>query len=211
MMTNYIDALKWRYATKKFDSSKKVSAEDIEHLKEVMQLSASSYGLQPYKIFIVEDEQIRQQLLPAAFNQSQIVDASHLIVIANKVNFEGEIIDTYVDNISTTRDLDRTELNGMADYMKTNILKLSAEQKANWTAKQTYIVLGNLLSAAAHLKIDTCPMEGFNAEAFNEILGLDKQNYNASVIISIGYRSVEDKTQGLAKVRRAKDDLFQTI
>ena len=210
-MNNYIEALKWRYATKKFDSSKKVAAEDLNILKEAMQLSASSYGLQPYKIFVIEDQEIRKQLQPAAYGQSQIVDASHLIVIANKADFDENLVDSYVDEISKVRGIEPAQLSGMADYMKKNVVDLAAEMKAQWTAKQTYIVLGNLLAAAAQLKIDTCPMEGFDAKKFNEILGLANNDYNASVIVALGYRSIDDATQHLPKVRRPKEVLFETI
>ncbi|WP_416443614.1 NAD(P)H-dependent oxidoreductase [Leeuwenhoekiella sp. A16] len=210
-MNNYIEALKWRYATKKFDSSKKVAAEDLNILKEAMQLSASSYGLQPYKIFVIEDQEIRKQLQPAAYGQSQIVDASHLIVIANKADFDENLVDSYVDEISKVRGIEPAQLSGMADYMKKNVVDLAVEMKAQWTAKQSYIVLGNLLAAAAQLKIDTCPMEGFDAKKFNEILGLANNDYNASVIVALGYRSIDDATQHLPKVRRPKEVLFETI
>ena len=210
-MNNYIEALKWRYATKKFDSSKKVAAEDLNILKEAMQLSASSYGLQPYKIFVIEDQEIRKQLQPAAYGQSQIVDASHLIVIANKADFDENLVDSYVDEISKVRGIEPAQLSGMADYMKKNVVDLAVEMKAQWTAKQTYIVLGNLLAAAAQLKIDTCPMEGFDAKKFNEILGLANNDYNASVIVALGYRSIDDATQHLPKVRRPQEVLFETI
>lgn len=210
-MNNYIEALKWRYATKKFDSSKKVAAEDLNILKEAMQLSASSYGLQPYKIFVIEDQEIRKQLQPAAYGQSQIVDASHLIVIANKADFDENLVDSYVDEISKVRGIEPAQLSGMADYMKKNVVDLAVEMKAQWTAKQSYIVLGNLLAAAAQLKIDTCPMEGFDAKKFNEILGLANNDYNASVIVALGYRSIDDATQHLPKVRRPQEVLFETI
>tara|TARA_R110002020_G_scaffold387546_1_gene598223 strand:+ start:29054 stop:29686 length:633 start_codon:yes stop_codon:yes gene_type:complete len=210
-MNNYIEALKWRYATKKFDTSKKVAAEDLNILKEAMQLSASSYGLQPYKIFVIEDQEIRKQLQPAAYGQSQIVDASHLIVIANKADFDENLVDSYVDEISKVRGIEPAQLSGMADYMKKNVVDLAAEMKAQWTAKQTYIVLGNLLAAAAQLKIDTCPMEGFDAKKFNKILGLANNDYNASVIVALGYRSADDATQHLPKVRRPQEVLFETI
>ena len=210
-MNNYIEALKWRYATKKFDTSKKVAAEDLNILKEAIQLSASSYGLQPYKILVIEDEEIRKQLHPAAYGQSQIVDASHLIVIANKTDFDENLVDSYVDEISKVRGIESAQLSGMADYMKKNVVDLAPETKAQWTAKQTYIVLGNLLAAAAQLKIDTCPMEGFDAKKFNEILGLANNDYNASVIVALGYRSADDATQHLPKVRRPQEVLFETI
>jgi nitroreductase len=210
-MNNYIDNLNWRYATKKFDSNKKISDSDLEKLKEAIQLSASSYGLQPYKVLIIEDLETRKKLQPASWNQSQIVEASHMIVIANATNFDDDLIDDYIDNVSATRAIDKSNLQGYSDFMKSKLLPLSNETKNNWTARQAYIALGNLLSAAADLKIDTCPMEGFEAEQYNKILDLDTKRLNAAVVITLGYRSEEDETQHYKKVRKSEKELFATI
>ena len=210
-MNNLIDALKWRYATKKFDADKKVSDQDLETLMQAMQLSASSYGLQPYSILIISDPEVKKNLLAAAWGQQQIVDASHLIVIANRTQVDANLVDNYMDSISEIRKTDRASLEGMATFMKGKLVELSDEAQNQWTAKQTYIALGNLLVAAASLKIDACPMEGFDASQFNEILGLTDKNLNASVIVPIGYRSEDDDTQHYAKVRRPMNELFETI
>lgn len=210
-MNNYIDTLNWRYATKKFDASKKLDHSTLEQLKEAIRLSASSYGLQPYKVLVIEDPELREKLKPAAWNQPQITDASHLIVFAHDTNFGDEHIDHYINNVATTRNLDPETLKGYGDFMKSKITPLPAETKAAWTAKQTYIALGNLLSAAAHLKVDACPMEGFEADKFDEILGLKAKNLSTAVIATIGYRSEEDDTQHYAKVRKSNNDLFETL
>ncbi len=210
-MNNLIDALQWRYATKKFDANKKVANEDIETLMQAMQLSASSYGLQPYSIFIISDPEVKKNLLAAAWGQQQVVDASHLIVIANRTHVDANLVHSYMDSISEIRKTDRASLERMATFMKGKLVELSDEAQNQWTAKQTYIALGNLLVAAASLKIDACPMEGFDAGQFNEILGLTDKNLNASVIVPIGYRSEEDDTQHYAKVRRPMNELFETI
>jgi nitroreductase len=210
-MNDYIENLKWRYATKKFDPTKKISPEDLDILLEAVSLSASSYGLQPYKVLIVENPEIREQLRSAAWGQSQITDASHLIVFANRTNFGDELVDDYISNVGTTRALPAESLKGYTDLMKSKLLPLSEDSKAVWTAKQTYIALGNLLSAAAFLKIDSCPMEGFEAKKFNEILNLDKMGLNASVLATLGYRSEEDTTQHLKKVRKSRVHLITHI
>lgn len=210
-MSNYIDNLNWRYATKKFDKDKLISAENLDKLLEATSLSASSYGLQPYKIIVVTDPELRAKLQPAAWNQSQITEASHLIVFANQTDFGDELVDDYLANVSETRDIPMEALAGYADMMKSNLIPLTREQKAAWTAKQVYIALGNLLSAAADLKIDTCPMEGFSAPEFNEILGLNEQNLNAVVLATVGYRSEEDQTQYYKKVRKPKENLITHI
>ncbi len=207
-MSTYIDNLQWRYATKKFDASKKVSNKDLEALLESIQLTASSYGLQPYHVFVITDPDIRKQLQPVSWGQTQIVDASYLLVFANKTELDGEWIDAYLKNISETRSIPVEALNEYREIMRGNILSLPAEQQATWASKQAYIALGNLLSAAADLKIDTTPMEGFDANAYNEILGLTDKGLNAAVVAAIGYRSDEDDSQHYAKVRQPKEQLI---
>ncbi|MDG3583738.1 NAD(P)H-dependent oxidoreductase [Galbibacter pacificus] len=207
-MSNYNKNLNWRYATKKFDATKKVSEDDLNILKEAIQLSASSYGLQPYKVLIISDPEVREKLKPAAWNQTQITDASHLIVFANINDFGENHINEYIKNVSDTRGLQPENLQAYADMMKNSVNSLSEDAKNAWTAKQTYIALGNLLSAAADLKIDTCPMEGFEPDKFTEILGLKELNLTPTVIAPIGYRSEEDETQHYKKVRKPEEELF---
>ena len=210
-MPNFIENQKWRYATKKFDATKKVSASDLETLKEAIQLSTSSYGLQLYKVFIIENPEVRAQLQPVSWGQSQIIEASHLLVFANIVDVQENHIDEYIQNIANTRSLSEADLKGYADFMKSKIVPLPVEQKAVWTSKQTYLALGNLLNAAAELKIDVTPMEGFEPEKYNEILGLNALGLNASLVAAIGYRHEEDATQHYVKVRKPKQELFITI
>ena len=210
-MPNFIENQKWRYATKKFDASKKVSASDLETLKEAIQLSTSSYGLQLYKVFIIENPEVRAQLQPASWGQSQIIEASHLFVFANIVDVQDQHIDAYVQNFANTRALTVEDLKGYSDFMKSKIVPLPVEQKAVWTSKQTYLALGNLLNAAAELKIDVTPMEGFEPEKYNEILGLKALGLNASLVAAVGYRHEEDATQHYVKVRKPKQELFITI
>ena len=210
-MNNFIENQNWRYATKKFDATKKVSTEDLETLKKAIQLSSSSYGLQLYKVFIIENPAIRAQLQPVSWGQSQIIEASHLFVFANVVDVQENHIDNYVQNIANTRGLALEDLKGYSDFMKSKIVSLPVEQKAVWTSKQTYLALGNLLNAAAELKIDVTPMEGFEPEKYNEILGLNKLGLNASLVATVGYRHEEDATQHYAKVRKPIEELFETI
>lgn len=210
-MSNYLDSLNWRYATKKFDPSRKLSDKDLEFLKESMRLSASSYGLQPYEILIVQDPEIRAKLKPASWDQTQITDAAYVVVIANKTTFGDELVDDYIDNLVETRGISHEDVKGYSDFMKQTLGGFPDEIKSQWTAKQSYIVLANLLSAAAELRVDACPMEGFDPAQYNEILGLNEQNLNAAVVATIGYRSDEDATQHYAKVRKPANELFKTI
>jgi len=210
-MSNFLNNQNWRYATKKFDATKKVSAEDLNTLKEAIRLSSSSYGLQPYKVIIVENPELRAQLQPAAWGQSQIVEASHLFIFANDTNIGDDAIDEFINAISIERETPLESLAGYSDFMKSKISTLEPAVKNVWTSKQTYLALGNLLNAAAELKIDVTPMEGFVPAQVNEILGLDKLNLNASLIATVGYRHEDDTTQFYKKVRKSQEDLFITL
>lgn len=207
-MSKFIENQNWRYATKKFDATKKITAEDLETLKEAIRLSISSYGLQPYKVFIIEDPAIREQLQPVSWGQSQITEASQLVVFANYTKLDEAVIDNYIGRISQTRDIPTESVQGYGDFMKSKILGLTPEQQAVWTSKQTYLALGNLINAAAELKIDATPMEGFEPEKYNDILKLNELNLNASLVATIGYRHEEDANQHVKKVRKSTEELF---
>lgn len=210
-MNHFLETQNWRYATKKFDATKKISTDDLNTLKEAIRLSSSSYGLQPYQVIIVENPELRAQLLAAAYGQSQVVDASHLIVFANEINVGDDAVEKYLNRIGVTRNIPVESLAGFGNYMKGTINNLAEDAKNIWASKQTYLALGNLLNAAAELKIDVTPMEGFNPAQVNEILGLDKLGLNASLMATIGYRHEEDATQHLKKVRKSNEELFITI
>ncbi|MCK8521498.1 NAD(P)H-dependent oxidoreductase [Aquimarina sp. D1M17] len=207
----YIIDQEWRYATKKFDPNKKISKENIDLIKRAVQLSVSSYGLQTYKVLIIKNHSIREQLKPASWNQSQITDASHVIVFCNYTQVAPQVIDDYINLTAKTRKLDIEVLKGYGDFMKMKVSEKSPEEICNWTKNQTYIALANLLSVCASLEIDACPMEGFEAEQYNKILGLTEKGLNASVIATIGYRSNEDESQYLKKVRKPIEHLFEDI
>jgi len=205
-----LEQLNKKYATKKFDASKKISSKDISTLQEAIRLSASSYGLQAYKVIVVENDAIRKQLRAVAWDQPQITDASQLLVFAYESNFDETGVDRFVQNIAETRNIDASSLSGYSDMMKGS-LKRPKEELHNWLARQPYIALGFGLVAAAELNIDSCPMEGFDPEQFDEILGLKAKGLKSVVLLAVGYRSSEDGYQHLAKVRRSKEELFITI
>ena len=210
-MNLFIENQNWRYATKKFDATKKISNEDLDILKEAIRLSTSSYGLQPYKILIVENEDLRKAIQPVAWGQSQIVDASHLLVFANVTDFNSTHIDEFIQNMATTRGLEIAQIQGYGNFMKSSLLNLPAETLSTWTSKQSYLALANLMNAAAELKIDVTPMEGFEPEKVNEILGLTALGLHASLLATVGYRSEEDATQHYKKVRKSTEELFITL
>ena len=203
-----IDKLNWRYATKKFDSTKKLSAEQLDNLLTAVQLSPSSYGLQSYKVLVVEDAAIRQQLREAAYGQAQLTDASQVIVFATATKIDEALVNKYVDLIAATRQLSLDKLEPYQQVIAGKVNRLAHEQKINWSNKQAYIGLGVLLTAAADLGIDACPMEGFDAAKFDEILGLNKLGLTTTVIAPVGFRADDDNYSLLPKVRKPKEELF---
>ena len=208
---NYLEALNKRYSVKRFDTEKTVSADALYHILEAARLSASSLGLQPYKILIVESPALKEQLIPAFYNPSQISTCSHLIVIVSKNNIEPQYIGDYFSNISQTREVPLESLNPFKESISSHIEKLSADEVMTWADKQCYIVLGNLMFAAALENVDTCPMEGFKQEKIDEILGLDTATEKVAVTLALGYRSAEDEFQNFKKVRKPKEKLFKYI
>ena len=203
-----IAPLNWRYATKKFDSTKKLSAEQLDELLKATQLAPSSVGLQSYKIIVVEDKAIREKLREAANGQSQITDASQLIIFASETRLDEAYIANYIDYVAEKREVARENLAGFEQMIKGNVNRLSDEQRIAWSNKQVYIALGVLLTAAAEMGIDACPMEGFNAAQFDEILGLKEKELTTVVLAAVGFRSDEDSYSKLTKVRKPEEDLF---
>jgi nitroreductase/dihydropteridine reductase len=203
-----IDKLNWRYATKKFDHTKKLSPAQLDELLKTVHLSPSSAGLQSYKIIVVEDPATRQKLREAANGQSQITDASQLIILASETNLDEAYVKNYIDHVAKIRQIGRENLEGFEQMINGNVSKLTAEQKLNWSNKQAYIALGVLLTSAAELGIDACPMEGFNAAKFDEILGLTEKGLTTTVIAPVGFRSEDDGYSKLAKVRKPEEEMF---
>ncbi|MDG1570717.1 NAD(P)H-dependent oxidoreductase [Robiginitalea sp. M366] len=206
-----LEALQWRYATKRFDADRKIDAETLTQLLAAIRLAPSSYGLQPYRVLVVESPEIREKLRAASWNQPQLTEASHVLVFAHRTAFGDELIDSYLRRVAHVRDTDMDNLKGYGDFMKSKLLDLPDAAKNEWTARQAYIALGNLMYAAAEARVDTCPMEGFELETVNEILDLPAQGYSAAVIATIGYRSEEDVTQHYQKVRRTEEELFEYL
>jgi len=203
-----LEKLNTRYATKLFDSSRKVSADDMAKLLEAIRLSASSFGLQPYKVLVVEDAAIRAELRKVGYDQSQITDASALLVFAVNTNTNSASVDEFIDLISETRNFPKENLAGYADMMKGLLQSQSPEQVEAWSTKQAYIALGFGLVTAATLDIDACPMEGFSPDDFDKILNLNKLGLKSKVVMAVGYRSKDDGYQQLAKVRRKMEDFI---
>lgn len=207
-MKQLLEDLNWRYATKQYDATKKISASDLETLKEATKLSVSSMGLQPYKILVIENPELRAELKPFAYGQSGITDASQLFVFAIEKNVGGKQIDAYMQNISKTRGIPVESLDGFKGMIHGAVDGLDENAKDNWAKKQAYIALSTLINTAALLKIDATPMEGFDAQQFDKILGLEALGLTTAVIATVGYRHEEDAAQHYKKVRKSNEDLF---
>jgi len=206
-----INNLNWRYATKTFDNSKKVSHADVELIKESIRLSPSSFGLQPYKVFIIENQELKEKLKPAAWGQAQVTDASHLFIFCSYQDLKEKHVDELFDLKAKAYNKDKSDFEGYISFMKDAVAKKPPESRRVWNSKQAYIGLSNLLNACAELKIDACPMEGFDPKTVGEILGLENQGLDAVVLAAVGYRSEEDKNQHFPKVRKSKETLFESI
>lgn len=200
-MTSLTDALQWRYATKKFDAAKKVSDADLQELLESLRLSPSSYGIQPWKFLVVTDPKLRAELRKSAWDQSQVTDASHLIVLCAKSSLEEKDIQHYIDTIAKERGIGAENLQGFKNMMMGSVTRLNSDQALSWNKSQVYIALGILLSACALKKIDACPMEGFDSAAFGKILNLDKEGFTAALLCPVGYRAADDDSAMQKKVR----------
>jgi nitroreductase/dihydropteridine reductase len=203
-----LDKLNWRYATKKFDADKKIDAELLDSLLTAIQLAPSSAGLQPYRVIIVENPEVKQKLRDAARGQQQLTTASHVVVFAAETNVDEAYVKKYIDLIATTRGMDRALLEAFETNIIANVNSKTEDARIIWNHKQAYIALGVLLSAAAELGIDACPMEGFEPGKFDEILGLRALGLTTSVIAPIGFRAEDDGLSKAKKVRRPKEELF---
>jgi nitroreductase/dihydropteridine reductase len=204
-----LENLNWRYATKRFSPTKKVTQRDLEKLKEAIRLSVSSYGLQLYKVLIIIDQDLKERLRPVSWDQRQITECSHLFVFCNYTDVRAEHIDDYITLQAAIQETPSGDLKRYADFIKAKLSEKSPEQKTNWLQRQPYLALSNLLMACAELKIDACPMEGFEPDQYNEILGLHEKGLHAVVIATIGYRSDEDLCQSAKKVRKPVSLLFE--
>ncbi|BDD10586.1 NAD(P)H-dependent oxidoreductase [Fulvitalea axinellae] len=208
---NLIEKLNWRYAVKKFDAEKKLSDEQVETLLEALRLTPSSFGLQAWKFVVVKNPEIRQSLVEHSWNQQQVADASHLIVLCRQSTIDAGDVDRFIAEIAETRNLPVEALGEYSEMMKGFVGNFDEATASAWMTKQLYIALGNLLTSAAVLGIDACPMEGFNPVAYDEILGLEEKGLNSVLVVPVGYRAEDDAYAGLKKVRRATEDVIIEI
>jgi nitroreductase / dihydropteridine reductase len=207
---NLIDKLNWRYATKSFDTNKKLSDEQVENLIEAFRLAPSSYGLQPWKLIMVSNPETRDKLKAASWNQGQITEASHLFVLCAQNKMDAQYVEEYVKEVGVARSM--TDLSPMDGYKSMMIGSVNTHpDQASWNAKQVYLALGIMMSACAGMDIDSCAMEGFDASKYSEILGLAEMGLTPCVVLPVGYRSESDDMSTVAKVRKSKEQIFLEI
>lgn len=206
-----LNQLRWRYAVKKFDSTKKIDAGTWDALEEALVLSPSSYGLQPWKFFVVENADIRQQLLPASWGQSQIVDASHLVVFAVKNGVNPADAARLITRTSSVRGIPEAALDGYKQMMTGTLTRSTPTEIDVWMSRQIFIALGVFLTSCAMVGVDACPMEGFQPEKYDEILGLTAQGYSSRVVATAGYRAADDGNATLPKVRYEREEIVERI
>ncbi|WP_184544141.1 nitroreductase family protein [Mucilaginibacter sp. FT3.2] len=203
-----IENLQKRAAVKKFDPSKKITAEQLDQLQSAIQLAPTSLGLQSFKVIVVQDAETRAKLRAAGYNQAQITDSSALFVFASLTSLDEAFGKKFIDLVADVRSVDRDSLAGLEQMVLGTLSSRTDEQKVAWSHKQAYIALGVLVSQAAEIGVDAAPMEGFDPAQFDEILGLKELGLTTSVIAAVGYRAEDDVYSKMIKVRRPKSELF---
>ena len=198
--------MKWRYATKKFNGEN-ITEEDLNYILEAGNLSATSYGLQPLSFVVVSSDEIKEKLLPHAYNQMQVTSCSHLIVICASTAIDEQYIEKYISRLESEREMEQGSLSEFQKVIVSDVTNRSQEERTTWAHKQGYITLGSMMIAAAEKKIDGCPMEGFDNAHFDEILGLPEHNLTSTLLFPVGIRSEEDESQSYKKVRKELENI----
>lgn len=207
-----IEQLQWRYAVKKFDSSKKIPDSDWKTLEQSLVLTPSSYGLQPWNFLVVQNPELRKELRTHSWNQSQVEEASHFVVFTIMDEVDEAHVDRFIERIAYLRKAPVEDFSGLKKMLMNNVVSgPSAQQKREWAARQAYIALGNFMTAAALLGIDTCPMEGLDPLKYDKTLKLAGTGYSTVVACAAGYRSAEDKYASIPKVRFLPADVLKYI
>lgn len=208
---NIIDSLKWRYATKKFDINKQLTEIQINTLKEAFNLTATSYGLQPIKLVVVKNKEIQKELVPHSFNQNQILEASHILVICVPEKYTTEEVENYFNLVQKIRNTPEEVTKPFKDFLTADIEKKTQEELLLWNKNQAYIALGNLMTVCAIEKIDACPMEGFIPKKYDEILDLKSHNLKSILLLPVGFRADDCYMKDLPKVRKQTQEIVIEI
>ena len=211
MALHILEQLKWRYATKKFDETKKVSSNTIKTLKEAFNLTATSYGLQPLKLIIVSNPKVIKDLVPLSFNQGQVGSASHVFIMCIENKVGTDFIKNYFDLVEKTRTTPRELLSSFEAFLIDDFSKKTSEEIKTWATKQAYLALGNLLTVCAIEKVDACPIEGFSPDKYDAYFNLSEKGLSAVLVMAVGHRAKDDVFSEFKKVRRGVDALVIEI
>ncbi len=205
-----LDSLRWRYATKQFDASRTIPESTWDALEESMVLTPSSFGLQPWKFLVVKDPGLRSDLREQSWGQAQVTDASHLVVFAARTDLDSEDIQAWISCLAETNGKAVEEFDMLKGMIAGFAKGMSTEQRHEWNLRQVYIALGQLMAAAAVLRIDACPLEGISQEGYDDILGLVGSGYACSVACALGYRDEKDKYSSAPKARFSRNLVIET-
>jgi len=202
MSSNILERLQWRYATKKFDSSRKLSEDKVNILKESFNLTATSYGLQPLKMVVIQNEDLQKSLVPHTMNQLQVQDASHVLVLCVEDQLTSNYIKEYFKKVEAIRETPRAILQPFELFLLEEFSSKDPKMVQTWMEKQAYLALGNLLTVCALEEIDACPIEGFIPAKYDEVLKLEEKGLRSILVLPVGYRAEDDFNSNLKKVRR---------
>ena len=208
---NSIQNLKWRYAVKKFDSTRLLSQRQINILKEAFNLTATSYGLQPIKLVIVNNKELQKKLVEHSYNQQQVEQASHLLVFCVDTHLNEKDVENYFDRVQKVRSTPDEIINPFRNYLKDVISGKSSEELISWAKNQAYLALGNLLTVCANEQIDSCPMEGFISKKYDDLLNLKEKNLTSVLVLPVGFRADDDFMKNQKKVRKILSDVILEI
>jgi len=208
MTTDILQKLKWRYATKMFDPSQKLSEEKLNTLKESFNLTATSYGLQPVKMLVISNSHIKKQLVPLTFDQPQVNDASHVLVLCIESEMDSKYIKEHFSRVEEAQNTPRKVLEPFESFLINSFSEKKWEDIRVWMEKQTYLALGNLLTVCAVEDIDACPIEGFEPEKYDEFLKLKEKGLHSVLVLAVGYRAKDDMFSKMKKVRRGIDEVI---
>ncbi len=205
-MSEVLEALKWRYAVKKFDAARTLSGEQVQGLREAFNLTATSYGLQPIRMLVIQDRALQESLVGHSYGQRQVADASHLLVLCIETNIDQEYIEGYFERVRHVRGTPEEVLKPFRDSLSESFRVKAETEIRTWAAHQAYLAMGNLLTYCAYERIDACPMEGFDPAAYNQVLGLTARGLSAVLVLPVGYRAEDDVFSGFKKVRKELQD-----
>ncbi len=201
-MADIIKDLEWRYAVKKFDSSKEIEVSKLERIKKAFILTATSYGLQPIKMVVVKNKDLQEQLVEFSFGQMQVAQASHVLILCIEKKIDADYISSYFKKVKDIRGTSDSVLEPFKNALVSEFTKMDTQQIQQWATNQVYLAMGNLLTICAAEQLDACPMEGFIPDSYDELLDLSSKGLSSVLVLPIGYRAEDDIFSGFKKVRR---------